>query len=61
MPKPATIVKFLYIVLQIDNGVFEISFYAMFVRQSMAQLCAPARDDEVNALKEIHEAVPLFR
>ena len=41
--------------------MFDMSFYALFVRQSMKQLCAPVRDDEVNALQGIHEVVPLFR
>ena len=44
-----------------EQGVFDMSFYALFVRQSMKQLCAPVRDDEVNALQGIHEVVPLFR
>uniref|UniRef100_K7FPN4 T-complex 11 like 1 n=1 Tax=Pelodiscus sinensis TaxID=13735 RepID=K7FPN4_PELSI len=43
------------------NGALDISKLAEFIIVIMGTLCAPARDEEVKKLKDIHEIVPLFR
>nr|XP_056707545.1 T-complex protein 11-like protein 1 [Euleptes europaea] len=44
-----------------ENGALDISKLAEFIIGMMGTLCAPARDEEIKKLKEIHEVVPLFR
>ncbi|GAB1286641.1 T-complex protein 11-like protein 1 [Apodemus speciosus] len=44
-----------------ENGALDISKLAEFIVGMMGVLCAPARDEEVKALKDIKEIVPLFR
>ncbi|XP_019406877.1 PREDICTED: T-complex protein 11-like protein 1 [Crocodylus porosus] len=44
-----------------ENGALDISKLASFIIQMMGTLCAPARDEEIKKLKDIHEIVPLFR
>ncbi|XP_042547370.1 T-complex protein 11-like protein 1 isoform X2 [Dipodomys spectabilis] len=44
-----------------ENGALDISKLAEFIIDMMGTLCAPARDEEVNKLKDIKELVPLFR
>lgn len=44
-----------------ENGALDISKLAEFIIGMMGTLCAPARDEEIKKLKEIHEIVPLFR
>ncbi|XP_074853732.1 T-complex protein 11-like protein 1 [Carettochelys insculpta] len=44
-----------------ENGALDISKLAEFVIGMMGTLCAPARDEEIKKLKDIHEIVPLFR
>ncbi|XP_053576386.1 T-complex protein 11-like protein 1 [Bombina bombina] len=46
---------------QADKGALNIPRLAEFTIGMMATLCAPARDSEVKKLREIKEAVPLFR
>ncbi|NXL85481.1 T11L1 protein, partial [Alectura lathami] len=43
------------------NGALDISKLVEFVIGMMGTLCAPARDEEIKKLKDIHEIVPLFR
>uniref|UniRef100_A0A8C0C3U5 T-complex 11 like 1 n=1 Tax=Buteo japonicus TaxID=224669 RepID=A0A8C0C3U5_9AVES len=44
-----------------ENGALDISKLVEFVIGMMGTLCAPARDEEIKKLKDIHEIVPLFR
>ncbi|XP_048340958.1 T-complex protein 11-like protein 1 [Sphaerodactylus townsendi] len=44
-----------------ENGALDISKLAEFIIGMMGTLCAPARDEEIKKLKEIHEIVSLFR
>ncbi|KGL74219.1 T-complex protein 11-like 1, partial [Tinamus guttatus] len=44
-----------------ENGALDISKLVEFVIGMMGTLCAPARDEEIKRLKDIHEIVPLFR
>ncbi|XP_028586186.2 T-complex protein 11-like protein 1 [Podarcis muralis] len=44
-----------------ENGALDISKLAEFIIGMMGTLCAPARDEEIKKLKDIHEIVPLFR
>ncbi|NXD09843.1 T11L1 protein, partial [Nothocercus nigrocapillus] len=44
-----------------ENGALDISKLVEFVIGMMGTLCAPARDEEIKRLKDIHEVVPLFR
>ncbi|XP_066494189.1 T-complex protein 11-like protein 1 [Tiliqua scincoides] len=44
-----------------ENGALDISKLAEFIIEMMGTLCAPARDEEIKKLKDIHEIVPLFR
>ena len=48
---------------QAENGVLDFDSYAVYVLDLMGKLCAPVRDDEINALKEIDRknVVKLFR
>ncbi|KAM4617925.1 T-complex protein 11-like protein 1 isoform 1-T2 [Discoglossus pictus] len=46
---------------QAENGALNIPQLAEFTIGMMGTLCAPARDEEVRKLKDIKEAVPLFR
>ena len=46
---------------KIDNNAFDIYYYSNYVIGTMAKLCAPIRDEQVAALKEKKEIVPLFR
>ncbi|XP_026561739.1 T-complex protein 11-like protein 1 [Pseudonaja textilis] len=44
-----------------ENGALDISKLAEFIIGMMGTLCAPARDEEIQKLKDIREIVPLFR
>ncbi|NXJ13814.1 T11L1 protein, partial [Odontophorus gujanensis] len=44
-----------------ENGALDIAKLVEFVIGMMGTLCAPARDEEIKKLKDIHEIVPLFR
>uniref|UniRef100_A0A8D0L764 T-complex 11 like 1 n=1 Tax=Sphenodon punctatus TaxID=8508 RepID=A0A8D0L764_SPHPU len=46
---------------QAENGALDISKLVEFIIGMMGTLCAPARDEEIRKLKNIHEIVPLFR
>ena len=48
---------------QAENGVLDFYSYAAYVLDLMGKLCAPVRDDELNALKEIDkkDVVKLFQ
>lgn len=48
---------------QADNGVLDFDSYAVYVLDLMGKLCAPVRDDEINALKESDrkDVVKLFQ
>ena len=38
---------------QADNGVLDWDSYAVYVLDLMGKLCAPVRDEEIQALKEV--------
>ena len=44
-----------------ENGVLDFQYYANFLITTMATLCAPVRDEEISALKNISDVVPLYR
>ncbi|XP_044281875.1 T-complex protein 11-like protein 1 isoform X1 [Varanus komodoensis] len=44
-----------------ENGALDIAKLAEFIIGMMGTLCAPARDEEIKKLKDIHEIVPMFR
>lgn len=46
---------------QLEHGVFEFDKYAEYVLGLMEKLCAPIRDEQIEALGKIKEIVPLFR
>merc|ERR1719481_353294 len=46
---------------QIDAQVLEFSQYTGYILGIMGMLCAPVRDEQIAALKEMTEVVPLFR
>jgi len=46
---------------QAENGALNFQDYAEYVVDLMGKLCAPVRDDDVAALKEIKDVVPLFQ
>jgi len=46
---------------QIDAEVLEFDKYAGYILGLMGILCAPVRDEQIAALKEMTEVVPLFR
>lgn len=46
---------------QADMGVLDFKSYKSFIIQIMAKSCAPIRDEEVNKLNEIDDAVQAFR
>merc|ERR1711936_1068270 len=46
---------------QIDNDCLEFEKYAGYILGLMGMLCAPVRDEQIAALKQMTEVVPLFR
>ena len=47
---------------QAEKGVLDFQDYATYVINVMAQLCAPVRDEEIAALREMSsDVVPLFQ
>ena len=48
---------------QADNGVLDFDSYSVYVLDLMGKLCAPVRDDEINALKalDLKDIVKLFQ
>merc|ERR1712226_1625678 len=48
---------------QADNGVLDFDSYSVYVLDLMGKLCAPVRDDEINALKALDrkDVVKLFQ
>ncbi len=46
---------------QAENGALDFHAYADYVLNVMGQLCAPVRDEEIAALREVREVVPLFQ
>lgn len=48
---------------QADNGVLDFDSYSVYVLDLMGKLCAPVRDDEINALKALDrkDIVKLFQ
>ena len=46
---------------QADHGVLDVFHYGDFVISIMARLCAPARDEEIENLKNIRDVVTLFQ
>ncbi len=46
---------------QAENGALDFAAYADFVLNLMGQLCAPVRDEEIAALRDTKDVVPLFK
>lgn len=46
---------------QASNGVLDVFSYSTYVLDLMSKLCAPVRDEEIGALRQIKDVVPLFQ
>ncbi|KAK3098937.1 hypothetical protein FSP39_024473 [Pinctada imbricata] len=46
---------------KMENDAFDIHYYANYVIDIMAKLCAPVRDEQVAALRQEKDVVPLFK
>ncbi|BFZ25037.1 hypothetical protein BsWGS_28076 [Bradybaena similaris] len=46
---------------QMDNDVFDFGYYAKYITDTMARLCAPARDGNIAEIRAIKDVVPKFR
>lgn len=46
---------------QVDHGALELRRLAGYVIDAMANLCAPVRDSQVRALRQLEEPVELLR
>lgn len=46
---------------EVDHGALDLHRLAEFVINTMASLCAPVRDPEVRALRDLKEPVELLR
>lgn len=44
-----------------DHGALDIDYYANYIIGNMARLCAPVRDDEIAALKQLSGIVPIYK
>ena len=43
------------------HDVLDFQYYANYVIELMATLCAPVRDEQVARLKQISDVVPLYK
>ncbi|XP_005104684.1 T-complex protein 11-like protein 1 [Aplysia californica] len=46
---------------QMENEAFDFDFYGRYVTDTMAKLCAPARDEKIAEIKGMKEVTPKFR
>lgn len=46
---------------QADNAALDVRSVGLFVIDTMAAICAPARDELVKALRSIEDTVELFK
>lgn len=46
---------------QVDHGALDLRRLAGYVIDTMANLCAPVRDSQVRALRQLEEPVELLR
>lgn len=46
---------------QIDNGAFDFDYYAKYITDTMAKLCAPARDENIAEIRALNDIVPKFK
>lgn len=46
---------------EMENDAFNIFFYANYVIDILARLCAPVRDERIARIRDIKEVVPLFK
>lgn len=46
---------------EVDHGALDLHRLAGYIINTMASLCAPVRDPEVRALRELREPVELLR
>lgn len=44
-----------------EHGVLDVAYYANYVIDNMARLCAPVRDEEIAALKQLSGIVPIYK
>ncbi|XP_059143162.1 T-complex protein 11-like protein 1 [Physella acuta] len=46
---------------QMTNGAFNFEYYCKYVTDTMARLCAPARDEKIAEIRAITDVVPKFK
>jgi len=46
---------------KMENDAFNFDFYGSYVVDTMAKLCAPARDDRIAEIRDMNEVTPKFR
>ncbi|XP_054713074.1 T-complex protein 11-like protein 1 [Uloborus diversus] len=46
---------------QAEKGTVDIGSYAQFIISTMARLCAPARDENIQKLRQLNDVVPLYK
>ena len=46
---------------QAEHGCLDFLGYAKFIIDKMALLCAPVRDEQIAALRQLTDVVPLYR
>lgn len=46
---------------QMENGFFDFDYYAKYITDTMARLCAPARDEKIAEIRAINDVVPKFK
>jgi hypothetical protein len=46
---------------KMENGAFDFDYYAKYITDTMAKLCAPARDEKISEIRAINDVVPKFK
>uniref|UniRef100_A0A0B7ASM7 T-complex protein 11-like protein 1 n=2 Tax=Arion vulgaris TaxID=1028688 RepID=A0A0B7ASM7_9EUPU len=46
---------------KMENDAFEFDYYAKYITDTMARLCAPARDENIEEIRAINDVVSKFR
>lgn len=46
---------------QMEQRVFDFEYYGRYVTDTMARLCAPARDEKIAEIRTIQDVVPKFK
>uniref|UniRef100_A0A0B7AL99 T-complex protein 11-like protein 1 n=1 Tax=Arion vulgaris TaxID=1028688 RepID=A0A0B7AL99_9EUPU len=46
---------------KMENGAFDFDYYSKYITDTMAKLCAPARDEKIAEIRAINDVVPKFK